>query len=571
MLDRFLLWIDFVWHEKPVKMQNRLISFATLFLCSGLSCLILSAMTGIFASLFICASGILMLFGFALFGCGAAVYFTRVPKGSQGTAHFAQLADISHAGLSAPSGLELGVYHGQIIAVTEQQQESHVLLVAPTGKGKTSGIIIPGLLQENGQRSLVINDVKGELISTCAGALAAHSTVKIFSPTKPQHSQYYNPLAHVRSVEDAEDLADCWIQNTGTSQHDPFWDRAASVLITAVILHLTQGAATLYPLSAIADILTGMTIDQIQQVLLQSPSILARRSITTFMNSVSNNAKLGGSIMLEVSSRFRLLNNPAIRTVTQEDEFDFDSLIDEASAWFLSIPASDAKRLKPVSACFYMQMMKRLTQRAEASPGGRLPFPIAFYLDEFVNAGRIMHFEEHISLVRSAGIAFLLALQDFGQLKREYGEDIADTILANCTTHVVFPGTGQKECEFYSDRVGESTAYSQSVGYNIASGFSLNTSETRRRLMHPDEIRTMPQGALLLLHSNTPPVIVQNVPYFQRPELLARVGLPFHASIRPPQPPPPPLLSPPPAGTPSQQAPGAASQSTLWNDPFSLP
>src|SRR5256884_2797657 len=51
---------------------------------------------------------------------------------------------------------------------------------------------------------------------------------------------------------------------------------------------------------------------------------------------------------------------------------------------------------------------------------GRLPRPIAFYLDEFANIGVIPHFLQHISLVRSAGIAFLLAIQNFGQLRTTY-------------------------------------------------------------------------------------------------------------------------------------------------------
>src|SRR6266704_3661035 len=54
------------------------------------------------------------------------------------------------------SCLILGTYHGRVISLTEQQQESNVLLTAPIGAGKTARVIIPNLLQEQGSRSLFI-------------------------------------------------------------------------------------------------------------------------------------------------------------------------------------------------------------------------------------------------------------------------------------------------------------------------------------------------------------------------------------------------------------------------------
>src|SRR5579859_7045889 len=78
------------------------------------------------------------------------------------------------------------------------------------------------------------------------------------------------------------------------------------------------------------------------------------------------------------------------------------------------------------------------------------------------NAGKLPHFAEHISLVRSAGIAFLMAVQDFGQLARVYGEDDKETLLSNATTHIVFPGCGLMETRYYSERLGETTVVTTS-------------------------------------------------------------------------------------------------------------
>src|SRR5205814_2213250 len=81
--------------------------------------------------------------------------------------------------------LVLGTSHGKEISLSEKQQESNVIAVAPIGAGKTARIVIPNLLEEPGSRSLLISDVKGELVRITAGAVSRFHEVWVFSPHKP--------------------------------------------------------------------------------------------------------------------------------------------------------------------------------------------------------------------------------------------------------------------------------------------------------------------------------------------------------------------------------------------------
>ena len=268
-------------------------------------------------------------------------------------------------GVPPESRLVIGTYDKKIIALSERQQESHVLLVAPTGKGETSGIIIPALLREFGSRSLFINDMKGELIGKTIGALAEHHTCFVFAPTHPSQSQYYNPLAHVHSMEDAEDLAVSFVSNTGESL-ESFWNNSAKLLLTATILHLVETEHN-PPLSRLADILCEASIPQVKALLITSPSVSARSIATSFINSLSLNERLTGSIMVEMATRLFPLKNPDIQRVTSANDIDFDRMVDTPTALFLSIPVSDTRRLKWLSSALIMQMIKRLVIRAEQS------------------------------------------------------------------------------------------------------------------------------------------------------------------------------------------------------------
>ncbi len=460
----------------------------------------------------------------------------RIRKDTYGTAHFATPREIK-ALLTSPNDttrLLIGTYgRTRTLGLTHRQQESHVLLCAPTGKGKTSSIILPGLLREDGTRNLVINDVKGELVSKTLGALQQHYTCCLFSPTRVTESHRYNPLCHVRGMEDAEDLARCIVENTGTSA-EPFWDNAARLLLTATILHLHTSEPQA-PLSRIADLLCGMGLDEIVQEMMKSPSQLARDVAVSFMASLSNNPKLAGSILADMASRLFMLRNPSIATVTSSNEFSFENMVEEPTAIFLCIPASDSQRLKWLSAAFFMQLMAFLTKRAEHAPDGRLPRSMAFYLDEFANIGVIPHFLQHISLVRSAGIAFLLATQNFGQLRATYGSEGLETLLANTTTHMMFSGCGQVETDYYSRRIGQTTVPSVSLSHQHALDLDPKATQSNasRPLIYPDQLRTMKADHLVVLSENLPPVRVKAKPYFKEPHLKKLVSLPVALPSRP--------------------------------------
>jgi len=227
--------------------------------------------------------------------------------------------------------------------------------------------------------------------------------------------------------------------------------------------------------------------------------------------------------------------------------------VDEPTAVFLSIPEDQAERLEPLSACFIMQMMSSMVRRATHSPNKRLPHDFAFYLDEFCNAGTIPKFTRYISTVRSRGIAFILAVQDFGQLRDKYGENGRETILANCMTQIVFPGCGLQETRYYSEKLGKTTVqtFSQSergdVDWLSPSGRTYTQGETHRDLMTADELRTMPDETLLMFISKYHPMLVHNIPYYQDAELLAEVNIPYappvsRVTVTPVPPPPPPVM-----------------------------
>jgi type IV secretion system protein VirD4 len=453
------------------------------------------------------------------------------------------------------SSLLLGRYKGSEISLDEKQQESNAILTAPINAGKSSRVVIPNLYREQGNRSLFVSDVKGELVRKTAGAVSVYHEVWVFAPMRPQESEGYNPLAHIRNVEDAQEFARSWVDNTGKSKED-FWPDAARRLMTATLLHL-RVAEPDAPFSRVADILCVMTYDQMKHTLLTSPSDKTREEVTALFDYLDKNPKLVGSLMADTGNRFQLLVSDQIRAVTARNDIDFRAMAERPIALYLSIPPRYAERYQPLLACFMMQMFATWEEQAEEFPGGHLPRRIMCYLDEFANLGYIPNFSTYISTARHTGVGMLIVLQSFSQIVQKYGRNVLDNILVNTLTHLLLSGAGKEETEYYSARIGNTTVPTETHntrGYGIEAQDSWTQGETGRRLITPDELRTMRADNMLMLASSSPPMLLKTKLYFQDQRLAQLANLPFQPVRISQEPPDPPQSSPPLAPpTPPQQ------------------
>ena len=453
---------------------------------------------------------------------------------------------------SAASQFLLGRYHGRVIALSEHQQEEHLFGASPTGGGKSSQFVIPNLLREDGNRSLFIPDLKDELYDITAGAIAQHHQVWRFAPSQPDRTHGYNPLAHVNSAMDANILADCWVMNTGKS-HEDFWLNSARFLISATALHL-RATEPNAPFCRLADFITQHRFEELKAILPHSPSPEARRKAATFLEYMSQNERLVGSMMTDIVGRFQLFDSDDVRTATATNDLDFEQMVDTPTALYFSLPYTEVDLYAPLLACLTTQMFRAWSQRAKRERTRTLPRGIACYMDEFANLGYIPGYPRFVSIARYLRVSLLMVTQDFDQLDELYGKSGASTIQANAKTHLLLPGAGDRECEFYSRRIGDTTVKTWTRTSRGTSWMGTDDTwtqgEARRRLFTSDELRTMQPRSMLVLRADLGPMIVKTTPYYRDRSVAHLANLPYHvtpmqagplapASGTPPQTPPP--------------------------------
>lgn len=122
-----------------------------------------------------------------------------------------------------------------------------------------------------------------------------------------------------------------------------------------------------------------------------------------------------------------------------------------------------------------------------------------------------------------------------------YGDDGAETIRANANTHLLLPSADLRECQYYSERIGNTTVptwtHSRKPGARTGLADSWTQSEAQRRLLTPEEIRTLPLRSVLLLRLTLPPILLTAAPYYEDQRLSRLANILYEVTRVRPEPP----------------------------------
>ncbi len=430
--------------------------------------------------------------------------------------------------------LLLGERAGVSVALDRSLQVLNILLVGPPNTGKSATFYIGNLRREDGRRSVVVTDLKNELLKKSYGALSERHDVWVLNVLSPATSMGYNPLAYCTDPLATALFCDAWISNTGASEDDPFWSNAARELMLAGISHLQATLPGEVTLTHLDHFLTGQPPQQVIAALEESPAPLAKKKAMSFMAALKANDKLLGSVFAEITPRFMILSDPRVQAVTSRNEVDFRRMVDTDErpvALFIGLDRTLQRQLKPLIAAFFLDMFRTFSQIADESATDALARDVFIYADEFGNLGAIPEMATWISTMRSAGVGLMLAVQSTKQIEAVYGEETFETISASCYTKIGLSHMSWTDAKWFSDQAGQKTEVTQSS--NVQRGrFHVTTdrggasqSETKANLVNPDEIQRIGETELVALIGERPPVRLTQRRYFDDDEVKDRGGI----------------------------------------------
>ena len=126
----------------------------------------------------------------------------------------------------------------------KHRRSLNVLVIGGSGAAKTRSFVLPNILTAN--TNYVITDPKSEVLLATGGYLKEQGyDVRVLNLVNLEQSDGYNPFCYLRDEKDVLKLVNNLIQSTtpkGSHESDPFWVKAETALLQAIILMLFQEA-----------------------------------------------------------------------------------------------------------------------------------------------------------------------------------------------------------------------------------------------------------------------------------------------------------------------------------------
>ena len=215
------------------------------------------------------------------------------------------------------------------------------------------------------------------------------------------------------------------------------------------------------------------------------------------------------SILISCNTRLEPVAIPQVREVLSRDEMELDCMGDEGRKIAVFAIMSDTRKTYSFLLAIMMwQTMNLLCDKALAEHGGSLPRPVTFLFDEFANIGKIPDIESMAAVVRSRNMSISVVLQSIAQLKANYSEETAQTIVDCCDTTLFLGGKSNETNREISEMAGKETVsiltFNESRGTMNSSTRNWNVVE--RDLIQSAEVGKMPRDEAIVLIAGTDPL-----------------------------------------------------------------
>lgn len=416
----------------------------------------------------------------------------------------------------------------------KHRRNLNTMIVGGAGSGKTRGYAKPNVMQCN--CSMVILDPKGEILRDTGKLLEVKGyEIRVLDFIEPWRSHCYNPFAYIRSDDDIQRISTLLMKATegkekaGANSADPFWDRAAEMLLKALMFYLYHYAPEeeqsfpmvmeLLRAAAISDEDGGSVspLDVLfQRLEMTDPDSIALKYYRDYRSGAAKTLK---SIQITLASRLEKFNLDSIAGMTSTDEMDIRSMGEKKVALFCKIPDNDTSFNFLVSI-LYTQIFQQLMDLADNKYRGELPVRVHMVMDEFANVALPDDFDKILSTIRSRGIFCSIILQNLAQLKALY-EKQWESIAGNCDEFIYLGGNEQSTHEYVSKLLGKETIDTNSFGKTRGRNghYTINYQLTGRELLTPDEVRMLDNRYALLFIRGERPIMDLKYDLMRHPNL----------------------------------------------------
>lgn len=383
----------------------------------------------------------------------------------------------------------------------------NAMILAPSGAGKTTVVSIPSLLKIDG--SIICNDPSGEQYEKTAGYLAKQGyDIQVINFSQI-NGTYYNPLARIKDVADAQKIASMLVRNVLEGAKDPFWNISATNLLSLAIRILLHQEIGYRNFANVRHLVQLLSYDP-KRVDALVAHTQAQDIIADYKTFIIQDTKLRTSVIATAMSALQIFADPIVAQVTSKDTLNVEVLRKKKTAIFLHSSTSDMKYYATLISIFFEQTTKVIMSSLPDDDD----YYTFFILDE-LSSLFLPTLEITVANIRKYKGSLLCILQSFQQLINIYGREQAEAIRMNCFAKMYFAGMDHNTAEELSKQLGKYTYCEDEEG----------TRKNVRELMTSNELRTMNREQAILICGNNHPMKIKLRPYYDNPFLNMKTKL----------------------------------------------
>ena len=434
-------------------------------------------------------------------------------------ARWAKRRDLAELRVSGPrkGRVTLGRFESSLIAAGDR---ASTVVMGPTQlAGKSSRVVIPAILEWDGP--VLTTSIKRDTIDATLARRQGLGAVKVFDPLGRTGMQTatWSPVAASATWTQAREVA-AHLMQVGWEQakqdKDPHWRPAAARHLAPLLLAANAGRKTLADVGRWIDV---DERDEPEQLLSTSRDPHATRAEEVLRSLWGKDARYKSSVEATLEEGLDPWQEPSIASATATEDITAEWLRSGSNTLYVVGAGQDQRRLASLFGALLMRVIDDALAIAARRPERRLDPPLLCALDEVANIAPIPSLGRYASAGLGPGVLLLTVLQDYSQALECWGQERAQSILANHTAKLFASGIGDPATlRYIAELLGHERVEQRSEHKGKASK-STTTGAHLEPLAPPHMVRQSAADSALLVYGRVPPAWIQLRAYFKDKQL----------------------------------------------------
>jgi type IV secretion system protein VirD4 len=393
--------------------------------------------------------------------------------------------------------------------------EIQPMVVAPPRAGKSSGFVVPWLLDHEGP-ALVLS-TKRDIYDATAPLRRTLGRVWVYDPFGGQPSAGFTPLVPASTwsgaIRAGAALASAAHPDQANAANE-FWDKEAASML-APLLHAASLAG-----EGMSEMIRWLDARDFHDAITTLKAAGAEAAADQLEGVGRRDERNRETTVMSALNLLRAYRYPQVAGCARDDLTPDRFLDGNANTIYVIAAGHDQEALRPVILSLTTAMYEAAIVKAREH--GPLDPELFVIMDEAANIAPVRNLASWLSQCGDHGITIATIWQSIAQIDQRYGRPARDAICAASTAQVFLPPLAEPTSAGYlSELLGDEPIATASTS-NGLSRQTLNTSHQKAGPL--PWLRQIPRGQAILLYRDLPPAIVRAPGWFEDPRFAHLLG-----------------------------------------------